>query len=376
MTSVTASINGVLTQADVEARTTLGDFLRDSCGLTGTHLGCEHGVCGACTVLVDDATVRACLVYAVQVDGLAIRTIEGFEDDDVMKQLRAAFTQHHALQCGFCTPGMLIAGRDIVLRLGAADERRIREELAGNLCRCTGYVGIVRAIGQVAARFPDPAPPRRRPDRPAARPVPAASAASPAGAALKLPEPDAAATPAWLPKQGDISIAHRFVTGHDLDRVWALFADPKAVAACLPGAEVTAIAGDRLEGHVAVRMGPIRARFVGSATYVRDDAAKRGSLVGGGRDTLSNSRADGRLRVALTAPDAQTTQVDVELVFALQGVLAQFSRPAIVRDFTGFMIETFARNLSLALDGTPGVPTAKLGLGTMAWWWFKRLVGR
>ncbi|MFG1370060.1 (2Fe-2S)-binding protein, partial [Xanthobacter tagetidis] len=135
-------VNDVHRAADVEPRTSLADFLRDACGLTGTHLGCEHGVCGACTVLLDGAPVRGCLTYAVQADDRAVETVEGFADDAIVADLRTAFSRHHALQCGFCTPGMLVTAQDIVRRLGAVDEARIREELSGNLCRCTGYAGI------------------------------------------------------------------------------------------------------------------------------------------------------------------------------------------------------------------------------------------
>ena len=153
MNSITLHINGRPTSAAVEPRTHLADFLREQEGLTGTHLGCEHGVCGACTIEIDGAPARSCIQFAVRCDGAQVRTIEGFDGDALMDQLRAAFSAEHALQCGFCTPGMLITARDIVQRLphltGAADEARIRQELAGNLCRCTGYQGIVRAITRV-----------------------------------------------------------------------------------------------------------------------------------------------------------------------------------------------------------------------------------
>ena len=129
----------------------LADFLRDQLLLTGTHLGCEHGVCGACTLYLDGRPARSCITYAVACDGADVRTIEGFDDDEVMGELREAFSAEHALQCGYCTPGMLVTARDIVLRLPDADEMRMRLELAGNLCRCTGYVGIVRAILRVLA---------------------------------------------------------------------------------------------------------------------------------------------------------------------------------------------------------------------------------
>ena len=146
MRTVTLTVNGEDVTATVEPRTSLADFLREERRLTGTHLGCEHGVCGACTVNIDGVPARSCIAYAATLDGADIRTIEGFDVDDVMEDLRQAFTENHGLQCGYCTPGMLISCRDIVTRLPDADEKRVRLELSGNLCRCTGYVGIVRAV--------------------------------------------------------------------------------------------------------------------------------------------------------------------------------------------------------------------------------------
>ena len=146
MTELSIKINGEDVTADVEPRLSLADFIRDHRRLTGTHLGCEHGVCGACTVLMNGEPVRSCITFAAVADGTEITTIEGFDDDEPMTQLRQAFHEYHALQCGYCTSGMLVAARDIVTRLPDADEDRVRLELAGNLCRCTGYVGIVNAI--------------------------------------------------------------------------------------------------------------------------------------------------------------------------------------------------------------------------------------
>jgi carbon-monoxide dehydrogenase small subunit len=149
--TITLAVNGQPVTAQVEPRTHLADFLREHLSLTGTHLGCEHGVCGACTVAVNGEIARSCITYAVQCDGAEVTTIEGFDDDDLMARLRAAFTANHALQCGYCTPGMLIAARDLVCRFEQADEQLIREEMSGNLCRCTGYMGIVAAVRQVIA---------------------------------------------------------------------------------------------------------------------------------------------------------------------------------------------------------------------------------
>lgn len=149
--TISLEVNGGRLSAEVEPRLHLADFLREHLRLTGTHIGCEHGVCGACTIEVDGAPQRSCITYAAACAGISVRTIEGFDEDAVMGSLRAAFTAEHALQCGYCTPGMLVVARDIVMRLPDADEARIREELSGNLCRCTGYVGIVRAVARVLA---------------------------------------------------------------------------------------------------------------------------------------------------------------------------------------------------------------------------------
>jgi len=149
MKQTAMTVNGKPVSATLEPRVSLADYLREELRLTGTHLGCEHGVCGACTVLIDGAPGRSCIAYAVQCNGADVRTIEGLDDDPVMVQLRKAFTEEHALQCGYCTPGMLVTARDIILRLPDADEPRVRLELSGNLCRCTGYMGIVAAILRV-----------------------------------------------------------------------------------------------------------------------------------------------------------------------------------------------------------------------------------
>src|SRR5690606_22426008 len=149
MSELSMEVNGRKVSGDVPARTHLGDFLREKVRLTGTNLSCEHGVCGACTVLVDGKPVRSCITFAAACEGKQVTTIEGYDNDPIMRRLREAFHDKHALQCGFCTPGMLATSRDIVLRLPDADERRVRIELSGNICRCTGYQGITAAVMSV-----------------------------------------------------------------------------------------------------------------------------------------------------------------------------------------------------------------------------------
>lgn len=151
MTAIRLELNGAAIADEVPPRLSLADFLREQRNLTGTHLGCEHGICGACTVLIDGEPARACLMLAVGCDGRAVRTIEGFAGDPTMAALRDSFHRHHALQCGFCTPAMLITARDLIRRGLADSERTIRAGLAGNICRCTGYTNIVAAIAETAA---------------------------------------------------------------------------------------------------------------------------------------------------------------------------------------------------------------------------------
>ena len=147
---ISLTVNGETVTERVEARKTLVDSLRDDLGLTGSHVGCEHGVCGACTVRVDDQIVRGCLMLAVQCDGAKVETIEGLSDSGEVADLQAAFEQRNALQCGYCTPGMIAAAQDLLGRGTVPSREAIREHLSGNYCRCTGYHAIVDAVEAVA----------------------------------------------------------------------------------------------------------------------------------------------------------------------------------------------------------------------------------
>ena len=146
MTTIEIELNGAPISIDVSPRESLADFLRDRCNLTGTHLGCEHGACGACTVTINGTVARSCIVLAVMADGCKVETIEGTRAADDMNVIRRHFHEKHALQCGFCTPGMLMMARDIIARYPKPTEEVIRSQLSGQICRCTGYMGIVSAI--------------------------------------------------------------------------------------------------------------------------------------------------------------------------------------------------------------------------------------
>lgn len=150
---VRVTVNGRAYARNVEPRMLLVDFLRHECGLTGTHVGCAHGVCGACTIVLDGVSVRSCLTFAVQAEGKEITTVEGLADGDALNALQQAFHENHALQCGYCTPGFLMSLTEFLRETPDPDEGQIRERLSGNLCRCTGYANIVRAVRMAARRL-------------------------------------------------------------------------------------------------------------------------------------------------------------------------------------------------------------------------------
>ena len=154
-TPVRVTVNGEGYRAVVEPRKTLADFLREDCALTGTHLGCEHGVCGACTVIVDGVALRSCLLFAIQADGADITTIEGIGEPGALSPVQEAFREEHGLQCGFCTPGFVVSVHAFLATNPRPSTDEIREALSGNLCRCTGYQGIIRAVERAAAAMAD-----------------------------------------------------------------------------------------------------------------------------------------------------------------------------------------------------------------------------
>ena len=394
---VSLTVNGRRVEATVEPRTHLADFVRDSLRLTGTHLGCEHGVCGACTVMLDGAPVRSCIAYAVACDGAEVRTVEGFGNDPLMQALRDAFTRQHALQCGYCTPGVLITACDIVRRLPGADEARVREELSGNLCRCTGYAGIVNAVMSVLAdppvsgarvpaeveaaassRAPSPpdAPPaasRRSEDgherTGAVRPAPVAgmrgTVASPetaqssgaSSASGRPPTPPASSAPSrrsttpTSPK--GVRTEHEITLAIAPDILWPVLHDTAAVVRCLPGASLTSPAdADPLGFEVSVAIGPMRARFQGTAHVMFDERRRLGTIEGRGHDPRTRSTSEGRIEFRVRPATAGGHSVlALGLDYTLTGPLAQFSRGAVVDAVIEQLLHRFAVNLATAASG-------------------------
>ena len=359
MSKVRLTVNGAALSADVEPRTHLADVLRETLNLTGTHIGCEHGVCGACTLLVDDMPIRSCITFAVACDNAAVTTIEGLDEDEIARELRAAFTAHHALQCGYCTPGMIVSARDIVLRMEAPSERDIRVAMSGNLCRCTGYVGVVRATQSVIAgrraRGAAAVPGGHR-DRlgPAGSGRAAALVAPVAAAGVRAAPRVASGTAArlesdWKPQ---VEFRQSFVSAHPVEKVWAFFGRVEDVAACLPGASLDGGENDgAVTGKIKVKVGPVSAEFRGVAHITRDDETRRGRILGSGRDARSNSETRGMIAYSVKPDErAAGSRVDVDVGYTLTGMLAQFSRSSLVEDLARRLTAAFAQNLEARLS--------------------------
>ena len=357
------TVNGKSVAGTVEPRTHLADFLREKIRLTGTHLRCEQGVCGACTVLIDGQPARSCITYAALCEEASITTIEGLENDPITVRLRRAFSLEHGLQCGFCTPGMLVTARDVVMRFPQADEARIRLELSGNLCRCTGYAGIVRAIQRVLAEMPKIERAREFERELPLAPVGArlAKEKESLGPAIPMPqlaarrvEPIAAVTAFGLgSKKPNIQMKQSFRVGRPREEVWRFFADVQGLASCLPGVRLTGPPVDnRVQGQFSAKLGPIAASFSGEAKIERNDDSYRGIILGGGQDARAGSRAAAEVEYRLVAIESDAaTQVDLEIRASIAGPLAQFGRSGIVDDLTRRIIDTFAKNLEARLSG-------------------------
>jgi carbon-monoxide dehydrogenase small subunit len=370
--TVNLTVNGQACSATVSARTQLAELLRDHLQLTGTHLGCEHGVCGACTVLLDGRPIRSCITYAHSCENTRVVTVEGLRDDPIGAALRTAFSQHHALQCGFCTPGMLISAWDIITRLAPSDDTVIRRELSGNLCRCTGYMGIVAAVREVAlAQAPRPGAQvntvalvdssvrdnshghndnHTNSDNNSFVPFDIDPSFLPATTPLET-----APNIAMTHSDGFNVLERSFTIDQPVAAVWALFDDLTRVAPCIPGVSVKSTDGDRFSGRSTIKFGPISATFDGEGTRKMDAAQRVGSIVGRGQDPNGQATLDAQLRYAMSQADAahgaNATTIAVSIRFRIQGGLAQFNRKDLVASFADAILAQFVQNCARLLIG-------------------------
>ncbi len=375
MSEVTLTVNGTEVTLDVEPRLSLVDALRHRLGLTGTHVGCEHGVCGACTVLVDGAAVRSCLMFCVQAGGSEVTTVEALGEVDDLHPLQEAFRRHHGLQCGFCTPGFLMSSYEL-LRDGTGDgdldEAQLRHELSGVLCRCTGYAGIVAAIREVAEAHPRGLPAPKALGRPITvrQPAPplgerdALSAAAALDARGVGPGAPGAAGggPVEVPvPEGEPNEMIEVTTGisPSPDETWELLSDFMRMTRCMPGVELDTDHGeDTYSGHVGVNLGPMRLRFAGAARVLeRDEEGRRLRAVAAGRDVSgSGVQADVTVTADSTGGGAGTS-LRAEAKLYLSGRAAQFGR-SLAGDVSRGLFEQFGacveRTLTTGEEATPG----------------------
>ena len=401
MTNISLTINGRQRDIEVEPRRSLVDYLRDDERLTGTHIGCEHGVCGACTVLIDGAPARSCITYTVACESAEITTLEGLENDPVMSELRTAFHEHHALQCGYCTPGMLISAYDIVTRLPYADEDRMRLELSGNLCRCTGYVGIISAINSVLENHRGE-PLTREPTRENLGPVGSHPPVQKSKSIKTHGRQSAHPTrqrPAARTQKNDLSgedwaavdahgveLLQSFKVRYPRTTVWRLFENLEEVAQCVPGALLTTTPiNGRAEGEVNIKLGPITSAFSGLVEIERDHENYSAILRGTGRDSISASNARAIITYQIHATEDDVSQISVSVKFLLAGPLAQFSRSGLLKNVADHLTKMFAGNLEARLSGAQVAemaPALDAGKYVRALFWdrfllfIRRLIGK
>lgn len=365
LVSLTLTVNGDEATLDLPPRVTLADALRDHLGLTGTHLGCEHGVCGMCTVLVDGDAARACLLFACQLDGAEVVTVEGLGRPDALHPLQKAFTRNHALQCGFCTPGFLLSAYDLLDHEPEVAPEQLPQELSGVLCRCTGYRGIVDAVAEVAAEYPEGLPEPGNCGtgrmlgrvgggglRPARREEGDSEAAvTDAPAAIVLPDTEPTIA---------IEVAEQVAA--EPAAVWAVLDDPQRLASCLPGAELTEELGsDRYAGRARVALGPVRLTFAGTAEVTERDAdAHRLRVLAQGRDRGGGS-VQAAMRLGVVPIDSGGSRLTAQADVYLSGRIAQFGR-ALAGDVSRHLFAGFATALAQEATGAPATRRPRRGV--------------
>ncbi|RDL15143.1 xanthine dehydrogenase family Fe-S subunit [Serratia fonticola] len=347
LNQVSLEVNGKLLSVFVEDRTSLADLLRDELDLTGTHLGCEHGVCGACTLEINGHPSRSCITLAKNCNKASIRTIEDFNDDPVMSALREAFSENHALQCGFCTSGMLSSARDIVLRGVENEEETIRTAMSGNLCRCTGYMGIIKSVRSVLAiresliDITSIGSQKIAPARNYTGDLPAFERKIGKIDQLQPSIPDG--------DEGN-QITESINLNQSIEDVWHLMRNVEQVVNCVPGARLLEQTGDDLKIMMEASFGAISASFKGDGRFTFNDNDHTGRFEGQGKDARSGSGASGALSFRLE-PKGSGCNLNLVASYEVTGALAQFSRGGLVKSFAKAITSIFGENLAKSLKG-------------------------
>ncbi|MDQ1671112.1 MAG: xanthine dehydrogenase YagT iron-sulfur-binding subunit [Actinomycetota bacterium] len=388
---VRMTVNGNPITMALPARVTLSDALRDHLGLTGTHVGCEHGICGMCTVLVDGDAARACLLFAIQLDGADIVTVEGLGRQDDLHPLQESFGRHHGLQCGFCTPGFLMSSYDLLTHQPDVDRADLPAELSGVLCRCTGYRNIVDAVADVAEAHRDGIPaPGNCGHRTMVGRTPAVGSGT--GAGTTDVEAEVEAEPGGHPEEitlpsGEPTIRIDVTSelGSSPDEVARVFSDVRLLARCLPGAELTDDLGDSwYRGRARIALGPVRLSFNGIA-HILEQSAERIAVDAQGRDTGGGGA---QARIVMSAErSAAGTALHAQADVFLTGRIASFGR-SLAGDVSRRMFEDFARAVDRAAAGDDPaaasrpasavalVGSALAGRARRRWQWIRERITR
>jgi carbon-monoxide dehydrogenase small subunit len=350
------TVNGTPVELAVPARITLADVLRDQLGLTGTHIGCEHGVCGMCTVLVDGNAARSCLMFACQADGAEVTTVEGLGSAAELHPLQESFGSHHALQCGFCTPGFLMSAYDLLRHDPGVEPGELPGELSGVICRCTGYRNIVAAVAAVADRY---RPGTGEDERPALPPPlncgPRAGTDSAQPAVPGGGHPERIALPDSEPT---ITVSLRRKLPVPLQDVARILGDVNLLAQCLPGAELTGALGDDwYQGRIRVSLGPLRLAFTGVAHIVERDDGRIRVLAQGGDPASGQAQAEISL---IAAPEGGGSALTATARLYLTGRIASFGR-SLSRDVAAHMFTEFTAAVDRAVSG-PRPETRRLSV--------------
>lgn len=356
---VTMTVNGSEVTLSLPARVTLSDALRDHLGMTGTHVGCEHGICGMCTVLVNGEAMRSCLAFAVQLDGAEITTVEGLGRPDDLHPLQEAFGRHHGLQCGFCTPGFLMSSYDLLSEQPEVEREDLPTELSGVLCRCTGYRNILDAVDDVAKSHPAGIPgPRNCGQRTLVGRSPAGSsqpvAAATDAVTADVPPPHEIVLPSGQPTISIDVVSELSSGAHEVAKV---FSDIHLLARCLPGAELTEdLANGWYRGRAGVALGPVRLSFNGLAQVLvqtPDQIVMRAQ----GSDT---SGGGAQAHIVMTSRQSGTTTLlQAEAQVFLTGRVAGFGR-SLAGDVSRRMFQEFAHAVDRVASGGEPVPSAQV----------------
>lgn len=351
LVAVDFTVNGTPVSLRVPARMTLSDALRDNLGLTGTHVGCEHGVCGMCTILIDGDASRACLLFACQLDGAQITTVEGLGKPDDLHPLQESFGRHHGLQCGFCTPGFLMSSYDLLDHEPDIRREDLPEELSGVICRCTGYRNIIDAVDDVATSHRDGLPQPTNcghstlVGRGGAGSTAPASEPEEAAAATEQDQPQEITLPSGEPT---IAIELTSSLGSSPSDVGKVFDDVRLLARCLPGAELTDDLGQGwYRGRARVALGPIRLSFISIAHLLVHESDRMHVLAQG--SDASGGRAQAEIQLS-AYPDGNGTRLEARARVFLVGRIAGFGR-SLAGDVSRRMFEDFATALDQAARG-------------------------